>query len=64
MEERIIKWRTGEPKEDGRYIITNIEGKVDIDYYSYRHGWGYYHNKAVIAWCKLNDVEPYKKIEL
>jgi hypothetical protein len=55
-----IKWQTGEPKENGRYIVTNVEGKVDIDYYySYRNSWEYYHNKAIIAWCHLSHIEPY-----
>lgn len=58
----MIKWQTGEPKKDGRYVITNIEGKVDIDYYyTYRHGWEYYHNKAIIAWCPFSKIKPYKE---
>lgn len=57
-----IKWHTGEPKENGRYVVTNIEGKIDIDYYfTHRHYWEYYHNKAIIAWCPLNEIEPYKE---
>lgn len=60
--ESVIKWQTGEPKENGRYVVTNIEGKVDIDYYyTYRHGWEYYHNKAIIAWCPLSEIKPYKE---
>lgn len=57
-----IKWHTGEPKKDGWYVVTNIKGEVDSDYYySYRHSWEYYHNKAVIAWYPVNEIKPYKE---
>ena len=28
--ESVIKWQTGEPKEDGSYIVTTDEGTVGI----------------------------------
>lgn len=60
--ESVIKWQTGEPKKVGRYVVTNIEGEVDVAYYyTYRHGWEYYRNKAIIAWCPLSEIEPYKE---
>ena len=58
--ESTIKWQTGEPKEDGMYLITTDEGKIgiasffaeyspDIDFFKI----------CVTAWCKLSDIEPY-----
>lgn len=60
--ESVINWQTGEPKESGRYIVTECDGHVttinfqpkelvDVDYF----------NSVVKAWCKLSDIEPYKE---
>ena len=70
--ESVIKWQTGKPTKEGKYIITLIEGTVRIDeLYPYVHvensqktikyAWRHNFQDAVIAWCKLSDIEPYKK---
>lgn len=63
--ESIIKWKTGEPEESGSYLVT-IKGTYDIFvtccYYSCLNGWSHWDN--VIAWCKLNDIKPYKEEEV
>ena len=60
--ESVIKWQTGEPKEEGRYIITKCNGivkclqfcpKEDVDVA--------YFKGLVLAWCKLSDIKPYKE---
>ncbi len=59
--ESIIKWQTGEPKEDGTYIITTDEGKIAIA--SFLIGYSpdiEFFKICVTAWCKLSDIEPYK----
>ena len=57
-----IKWQKGEPKDEGRYLVTTIYGHVatavkvkdDLHYKQF-------FNEYVIAWCKLSDIEPYKE---
>lgn len=61
--ESTIKWQTGEPKEVGRYLLTLNDGSVVADFwlrFSRGLDWRYFHG-SVIAWCKLSDIEPYKK---
>ena len=67
----IIHWETGEPKEEGAYLITTLRGKISFDRWltelprftdeDNECGWEY--NREVIAWCKLSDIEPYKEEE-
>lgn len=64
--ESTIKWHTGEPKENGEYLVTLEDGSVcrdewrelycedDIKCWVYNEG-------EVAAWCKLSDIEPYKE---
>lgn len=59
-----IKWQKGEPKEDGRYLVTTIYGHVATavivkDDLHYKQVFKEY----VKAWCSLNDIEPYKEKE-
>ena len=61
--ESIIKWQTGEPKENGDYLVT-----VQDSVLKYRRNNGFWmycgliiRDKVVSAWCKLSDIEPYKE---
>lgn len=56
--ESIIKWRTGKPTEAGNYLCTNTKGHVVLFHWMPHYGWG---NYKVIAWCPLNEIEPYKE---
>ena len=63
----IVHWQTGEPKERGVYLVTLLNGKVRVaDFYQYKIDDKEYWNcipygiVGVKAWCKLNDIEPYK----
>lgn len=59
--ESIIKWQTGEPKEEGRYLVTLNNNSVAYDsWVKCGIGWAYF-PKSVIAWCKLSDIKPYKE---
>lgn len=59
-----IKWQTGEPKEDGKYLIT-VKGKkivyITTDFWDNREEWTTFLTESVVAWCKLSDIEPYKE---
>lgn len=63
-EQSIVKWQTGEPKEEGAYLLT-IDGVsksfITIGWYCYSTGWLNYTNRLGTAWCKLSDIEPYKE---
>lgn len=62
--ESVIKWQTGFPTKKGRYILSIKGGKIDIDNWSiYTKNWYHYNNTYVLAWCPLNEIEPYKPIE-
>lgn len=66
--ESTIKWQTGEPKENGEYLVSLEDGSVcrdewrelycedDIKCWVYNEG-------EVTAWCKLSDIKPYKEKE-
>ena len=64
MKESVIKWQTGEPKESGTYLTT-IKGKYSIfvqcAQFGCLTGWSYFKPEEIIAWRKLNDIEPYKE---
>lgn len=59
-----INWQTGEPKESGSYLVS-----IKSDYFelvtcaTYNHlaGWRHWTEEEITAWCKLSDIEPYKK---
>lgn len=59
-----IQWQTGEPKESGLYLVT-ISGKYSIFVQCMQFGcltgWSYFKPEEIIAWCKLNDIKPYKE---
>ena len=62
-----IRWQTGEPKENGEYLVSLKDGSVcrdewrelycedDVKCWVYNEG-------EVTAWCKLSDIEPYKEV--
>lgn len=67
LSKSVIKWQTGEPKERGSYIVTyRHDSKDHITALYYVGGsWlsGDYdevQKDKVIAWCNLNDIEPFK----
>lgn len=58
--ESIIKWQTGEPNEDCGCIVTLNDGSIVVVSYSTTYQW-YFYTGRVIAWCPLNEIEPYKE---
>ena len=58
----VIKWQTGEPKESDEYLVTDVNGLINIT--SFAVGYKPDEEKfkyGIKAWCKLSDiVEPYK----
>ena len=60
--EIIIKWQTGEPKEEGWYIVTKSDGVVKIARFRPSSAFDIaFFKEFIIAWCKLSDIEPYKE---
>ena len=63
-----IKWQTGEPKEEGKYLVSLLSGKVAVaEFFHYKvcdkEYWDCipYSILKVKAWCKLSDIKPYKE---
>ena len=67
--ESVIKWRTGEPKEVGFYIVTLEDGVIGYDQIltcimpngKVELDWLFADSSDVIAWCPLSEIEPYKE---
>lgn len=63
--ESVIKWKTGEPKESGEYLVTTYDGEVKVDeFYHYLVSgkeYGTFSKATPVAWCKISDIEPYKE---
>lgn len=60
--ESTIKWQTGEPKEDGRYLVTTIDGHIATAAIAKNDLHDKYFFKTYVkAWCKLSDIAPYKE---
>ena len=53
----IIKWHTGIPSEEGRYLVRIYSGAVDTDYFDSRNWWHKYHMPNVMMWSKLSELE-------
>ena len=63
--ESVIKWRTGEPKEEGYYLVTfkSLDG-LTVETAGYDdYGWEIYTSDycRIIAWCPLDEIKPYKE---
>ena len=58
-----IEWNTGEPKENGIYLVTTISNIVRNSYWI-NGCWLIndlpFSTLKIKAWCKLSDIEPYK----
>lgn len=66
MKTSVINWQTGEPKKEGLYLVTIKGGHVMTSHFLFYHGfkcWAFGLGN-VTAWCKLSDIEPYKKEEV
>lgn len=64
--ESVIKWRTGEPKDKGWYLVTAKYGKINKDFWlghldGSLNGWDKHLDSDIIAWCPLSEIEPYKE---
>jgi hypothetical protein len=61
--ESVIKWQTGEPKEEGDYLVSLKNGCVQSDVFGVlgRKKWLCFNSDFILAWCKLSDIEPYKE---
>jgi hypothetical protein len=64
-----IQWQTGTPKETGKYLITfkylDEFHVVDVDRWcgvpdNYGDHWEKHYDVNVIAWCKIEDIKPFK----
>lgn len=59
--ESVIKQQTGEPKKEGKYIITTKDG-VGCIYFDPEDVYDVgFLKQFIIAWCKLSDIETYKE---
>ena len=67
--ESVIKWQTGEPKEEGEYLVVIHGKRIKVDrLYAYDEIKDGYIEKAYVwrdnwlsgitAWCKLSDIKP------
>ena len=59
-----IKWQTGEPKENGDYLVSLKNGTVESSHACQKIGGGFDFvpgSRNVVAWCKLSDIKPYKE---
>jgi hypothetical protein len=61
--ESVIKWQTGEPKEEGDYLVSLKNGCVRSDGFGIfgRKKWFCFNSDFILAWCKMSDIEPYKE---
>ena len=60
-----IQWQTGMPKHTGRYLVTTKHYEVEVDMWlptpdEYGDHWERHYDEDVIAWCALENVEPFK----
>lgn len=60
--ESVIKWQTGEPREEGVYLVTTIFGEVKTSTYIKAKAidFGIF-SQDIAAWCKLSNIKPYKE---
>ena len=60
-----IQWQTGTPKETGKYLITTKHHEVEVDRWlpapdEYGDHWERHYDVDVIAWCLIENIEPFK----
>ena len=60
-----IHWQTGTPKYPGNYLVTTKHHEVEVDMWrsnldKYGDHWTKNYDIDVIAWCTLEDIEPFK----
>ena len=63
--ENTINWQTGTPKHPGDYLVTTKHHNVEKDIWRnnadiYKNHWVYHNDEDVIAWCALENIEPFK----
>ena len=66
-----VKWQTGEPKEEGVYLVQIKNGIRTDCLFKWddivngrlvkKYSWRIYKSCDVIAWCNLRDIKPYKE---
>lgn len=52
-------WKTGTPKNNGKYLITTKYGEVMYDFWANKD-WERHCMCDVMAWCEFVDIQPYK----
>ena len=59
-----IKWQTVGPKSVGFYLVSTAKNEVVINHVTMDENgnlvW-FAGKDAILAWCKLSDIEPYKE---
>ena len=55
-----INWETGKPPAYIECLITDKYDRVSVDL-SLNTGFKHHYEEDVMAWCPLNDIDPYKK---
>lgn len=66
--ESVIKWKTGEPKDTGEYLVCLKNGRITTSSFLVTNGcwgttqgnWQRFNKSYITSWCKLSDIEPYK----
>lgn len=67
-----IPWQTGDPKEEGDYLVVVHGKRVEFDrlhaYDDIKNGriekaysWKKNFASNITAWCHINKIKPYKK---
>ena len=60
--ESVIKWRTGEPKEKGDYLVSLKNGCVKFDNFGIiGEKWFVFNSDFILAWCPISEIKPYKE---
>lgn len=62
--ESVIKWQTGEPKKVGFYLVSTSKNEILINHVTIDENgdliW-FAGKNEILAWCPLNEIEPYKE---
>ena len=62
----VVEWQTGEPKENGIYLVTTMRGIVRTAYWNI-DCWLIndlpFSTLKIKAWWKLSNIKPYKEKE-